>query len=489
MAPRRGGGSGEKRRRRRRKAARSRPAPPARTEGGFPPRPLPCPDSLPPCPPKHSHTHSHSLTHSREEPGGGAEGRREGKREEGDRRSRRNAGPAAPPYLAGVSLGLGRLEEGVGQLAEPHGQRVRHVGALGVHHGVEERLQVGLGIAPHMDDLVPRRRGARARRLRGASRSSRHRARGLRGRLLRGRGLRRLRRLLRLGLPGIHGCDGTPRRFLAGLGGSERAGPAPHAPRHGSSRRPRLFLPLGGDGRNGSDRAALSRARPSPAGASVPAAETNSRNTPNKSSQLRPPESLSAADSAPPEPARTVSDRDGPAPRGPPARARPHRLPPTGRRGARGAVRPPSPHGARLAVSSRPGSSRRHSAALRAPARPVSLLPPARPSRPWRRAANHNFYFSLTSLPTSKLPPRGWGRAATLPSPAAPEGDSPPLWEMAGEENGGARRRPRERGGEAPGLGLTWRRGGGAALQLEGTRALPHLEKLLLLDWPKLGKK
>lgn len=328
-----------------------------------------------------------------------------------------------------MSLGLGRLEEGVGQLAEPHGQRVRHVGALGVHHGVEERLQVGLGVAPHMDDLVPRRRGARARRLRGASRSSRHRARGLRGRLLRGRGLRRLRRLLRLRLPGIHGCGGTPRRFLAGLGGSERAGPAPHAPCRGSSRRPRRFLPLGEDGRNGSDRAALPRARPSPAGASVPAAETNSRNTPNKSSQLRPPESLSAADSAPPEPARTVSDRDGPAPRGPPARARPHRLPPTGLRGARGAVRPPFPlsdpqraaHGL-FTAGLVPPAQRRSPCA-----RPPRLLSAARPPFPAAGPLRQPQLLFLPNFsPNFQAPAEGVGKNCGAPLPRRPGRGQPP---------------------------------------------------------------
>lgn len=334
-----------------------------------------------------------------------------------------------------MSLGLGRLEEGVRQLAEPHGQRVRHVGALGVHHGVEESLQVGLGVAPHMDDLVPRRRGPRARRLRGASRSSRHRARGLRGRLLRGRGLRRLRRLLRLRLPGIHGCGGTPWRFLAGLGGSERAGSAPHAPRRGSSRCPRRFLPLGGDGRNGCDRAALPRARPSPAGASVPAAETNSHNTPNKSSQLRPPESLSAADSAPPEPARTVSDRDGPAPRCPPARARPHRLPPTGRPEAEGAARPPRTRSARPAVASRSGLSRQLSAPLRAPARASPFCRP-----PGRGTAPPTTTFIspqlLSQLPGSR---RGGGEELRRSPPPPPRKGTAPLCERWGGAKGGRR--------------------------------------------------
>lgn len=369
-----------------------------------------------------------------------------------------------------MSLGLGRLEEGVRQLAEPHGQRVRHVGALGVHHGVEESLQVGLGVAPHMDDLVPRRRGPRARRLRGASRSSRHRTRGLRGRLLRGRGLRRLRRLLRLRLPGIHGCGGTPWRFLAGLGGSERAGSAPHAPRRGSSRCPRRFLPLGGDGRNGCDRAALPRARPSPAGASVPAAETNSHNTPNKSSQLRPPESLSAADSAPPEPARTVSDRDGPAPRCPPARARPHRLPPTGRPEAEGAARPPRTRSARPAVASRPGSSRRLSAPLRAPARASPFCRP-----PGRGTAPPTTTFIspqlLSQLPGSR---RGGGEELRRSPPPPPRKGTAPLCERWGGRRGGEDRGyDPSRGTEAAGRRASASPGGGArggGRAAEGTR-------------------
>lgn len=129
---------------------------------------------------------------------------------------------APPPHLPGVGFGLGRLEEGVGQLPQPHGQRVRHVGPLGVHDGVEERLQVGLRVAPHMDDLVARRRrtppGGLSPAARGPPRRRHHHGSGgLRGSLLRGRGLRCRRRLLllgllRWGLPGIHGSGGTPRR-------------------------------------------------------------------------------------------------------------------------------------------------------------------------------------------------------------------------------------------------------------------------------------
>lgn len=56
--------------------------------------------------------------------------------------------------LSRVGLGLRRLEEGVGQLAKPHGHGLRHVGRLGVHDGIEERLQVGLRVPADVHDLV-----------------------------------------------------------------------------------------------------------------------------------------------------------------------------------------------------------------------------------------------------------------------------------------------------------------------------------------------
>lgn len=73
-----------------------------------------------------------------------------------------------------------------------------------------------------MDDLVARRRrtppGGLSPAARGPPRRRHHHGSGgLRGSLLRGRGLRCRRRLLllrllRWGLPGIHGSGGTPRR-------------------------------------------------------------------------------------------------------------------------------------------------------------------------------------------------------------------------------------------------------------------------------------
>lgn len=103
--------------------------------------------------------------------------------------------------LSGVGFGLRRLEEGVGQLPEPHGHGLGHVGRLGVHDGVEERLQVGLRVPPDVHDLVAgggglrRRLGRRGSRLPGRGRRALARS-GLRG--------RRLRRRL---LPGIHGAS------------------------------------------------------------------------------------------------------------------------------------------------------------------------------------------------------------------------------------------------------------------------------------------
>lgn len=94
--------------------------------------------------------------------------------------------------LSRVGLGLRRLEEGVGQLAEPHGHGLRHVGRLGVHDGVEERLQVGLRVPADVHDLVAGRGCGRGRG--GPGRRHGRRRRALRGRLG--------RRLLR----GLHGC-------------------------------------------------------------------------------------------------------------------------------------------------------------------------------------------------------------------------------------------------------------------------------------------
>lgn len=130
-------------------------------------------------------------------------------------------GPGLPRrrYLSRVGLGLGRLEEGVGQLAQPHGHGLRHIGRLGVHDGVEERLQVGLRVSADVHDLVagrgcgwgrggPRRRRGRGRR-RGA----------LRGRLG--------RRLLR----GLHGCGLARRsgRCAQARGAASRASIAQHS--------------------------------------------------------------------------------------------------------------------------------------------------------------------------------------------------------------------------------------------------------------------
>ncbi|KAM7087380.1 uncharacterized protein WM277_027867 [Molossus nigricans] len=115
-------------------------------------------------------------------------------------------------YLSGVGFGLRRLEEGVGQLPEPHGYSLGHVGRLGVHDGVEKRLQVGLRVPSDVHDLVSGRGGLR-RRLgpRGCGLPGPGRRAlplwGLRGRLSLALGGRLRRRLL----PGIHGFC-LPRR-------------------------------------------------------------------------------------------------------------------------------------------------------------------------------------------------------------------------------------------------------------------------------------
>lgn len=57
-------------------------------------------------------------------------------------------------YLSGVGFGLGGFEEGVWKLPHPHWHGWGHSGAFGVHHGVKERLQVGLRVSADMDHLV-----------------------------------------------------------------------------------------------------------------------------------------------------------------------------------------------------------------------------------------------------------------------------------------------------------------------------------------------
>lgn len=74
-----------------------------------------------------------------------------------------DAGWLKRSYLSGVRLGLGRLEERVGEFPHPHGHRLRHDGVFRVHHGVKKRLQVRLGVAPDVHDLVARWRVVLAR--------------------------------------------------------------------------------------------------------------------------------------------------------------------------------------------------------------------------------------------------------------------------------------------------------------------------------------
>ena len=73
---------------------------------------------------------------------------------------RRETGRA---YLSGMGLWFRRLEEGVWQLPQPHGYGGGHDGVFRVHHGVKKSLQVGLRVAPDMDDLVSGRRVVLAR--------------------------------------------------------------------------------------------------------------------------------------------------------------------------------------------------------------------------------------------------------------------------------------------------------------------------------------
>lgn len=115
--------------------------------------------------------------------------------------------------LSGVGFGLRWLEEGVRQLPEPHGHGLGHVGRLGVHDGVEKRLQVGLRVPPNVHDLVSgggglrRRLGPRGCRLPRPGRRAMPLG-GLRRRLPLALGGWLRRRLL---LPGIHGFC-LPRR-------------------------------------------------------------------------------------------------------------------------------------------------------------------------------------------------------------------------------------------------------------------------------------
>ncbi|TNN68687.1 hypothetical protein EYF80_021096 [Liparis tanakae] len=66
-------------------------------------------------------------------------------------------------YLSGMGLWFRGFEEGVWQFPHPHGYGRGHNSVFRVHHGVKKSLQVGLGVAPYMDDLVSRRRVVLAR--------------------------------------------------------------------------------------------------------------------------------------------------------------------------------------------------------------------------------------------------------------------------------------------------------------------------------------
>lgn len=133
--------------------------------------------------------------------------------------------------LSGVGFGLRRLEEGVGQLPEPHRHGLGHVSRLGVHDGVEERLQVGLRVPADVHDLMPgggclrRRLGRRGCWLPGSGRRALPLG-GLRRRLPLALGGRLRRRLL----PGIHGFC-LPRRAPPKPGGRglRPDAPAPQA--------------------------------------------------------------------------------------------------------------------------------------------------------------------------------------------------------------------------------------------------------------------
>lgn len=143
--------------------------------------------------------------------------------------------------LPGVGFGLRRLEEGVRQFPEPHGHGLGHVGRLGVHDGVEERLQVGLRVPPDVHYLVAggrglrRRLGPRGRRLPRPGWRALPR-RGLRGRRPLALGGRLRRRLL----PGIHALH-LPRR-APGPGGRGLRGSTGRAGREGEGGGPRGAL-------------------------------------------------------------------------------------------------------------------------------------------------------------------------------------------------------------------------------------------------------
>lgn len=161
--------------------------------------------------------------------------------------------------LSRVGFGLRRLEEGVGQLPEPHGHSLGDVGRLGVHDGVEKRLQVGLRVPSDVHDLVSGRGGLRRRlgprgcRLPRPGRRALPR-RGLRGRLPLALGGRLRRRLL----PGIHGSclpdahpdqagEGSARApLLDGPGREERRGRRARGAALGGGRDAVLALRAGG---------------------------------------------------------------------------------------------------------------------------------------------------------------------------------------------------------------------------------------------------
>lgn len=60
--------------------------------------------------------------------------------------------------MSGMGLWFWRFEEGVWKLPHPHGYGRGDDSVFRVHHSVKKRLQVGLRVAPYMDDLVSGRR-------------------------------------------------------------------------------------------------------------------------------------------------------------------------------------------------------------------------------------------------------------------------------------------------------------------------------------------
>jgi len=70
----------------------------------------------------------------------------------------RSRGLTGRAYLSGMGLWFRGFEEGVWQFPHPHGYGRGHDSVFRVHHGVKKSLQVCLGVAPYMDDLVSRRR-------------------------------------------------------------------------------------------------------------------------------------------------------------------------------------------------------------------------------------------------------------------------------------------------------------------------------------------